>query len=174
MVLFLFQHTFIPISVWKLTIYHGQSWSIMASSSSHCPSSLPTLGPPRGRSVGILMYLSRSALLLCEKTITSRSLGLNVLIIQGSSGYLFLLPAFFPLVLSRFLVEHVAPWLPNILNMLEDILHWCSIVKDFIMNISADHMLKGLPLLHLVLWLLRDMCCTDKGSLPKSVRQWQG
>ena len=28
----------------------------------------------------------------------------------------------------------------------------------------------GLPLLHLTLWLLRDMCCIDKGSLPQSVR----
>ena len=30
----------------------------------------------------------------------------------------------------------------------------------------------GLPSLHLTLWLVRDVCCTDKSSLPQSVRQW--
>ena len=34
--------------------------------------------------------------------------------------------------------------------------------------------LKHLLLLHLTHWLLRDVYCTDKGSLPQSVRQWQG
>ena len=35
-------------------------------------------------------------------------------------------------------------------------------------------MLKGLQYLHLTLWLLSNLCYTDRGSLPWSVRQWQG
>ena len=34
--------------------------------------------------------------------------------------------------------------------------------------------LKGLPYLHWTLWLLSDVCYADKGSLPQSVRRWQG
>ena len=33
---------------------------------------------------------------------------------------------------------------------------------------------KGLPSLHLILWLLRDVCLVDKGSLLQSVRQLWG
>ena len=67
-----------------------------------------------------------------------------------------------------------ASWLPTVLNMLEDIPHWCPIVKDLVTPVSVGWVLKGLPLLHLTLWLLRDMCCTDKGSLPQPVRQqWE-
>ena len=36
------------------------------------------------------------------------------------------------------------------------------------------HVLKVLPYLHLTLWLLRDMCYTERVSLPQSVRQWWG
>ena len=32
----------------------------------------------------------------------------------------------------------------------------------------VDQALKGLPLLHLTLWLVRDSCCGDKGSVPLS------
>ena len=55
-------------------------------------------------------------------------------------------PAIVPLVLSKFLVEHVngqlrhlilvvpcwmeAPWLPTVLNMLADVPQWCAIIKD--------------------------------------------
>ena len=67
-----------------------------------------------------------------------------------------------------------APWLPTVLNMLEDASHQCPIMKDLIMDISVCCMLKGLPFLHLTLWLLRDVCGIDKSSLPQSVRQWQG
>ena len=41
------------------------------------------------------------------------------------------------------------------------------------MDVSVGHVLKGLPYLHLTLWLLRDVCYADMGSLPQSVRQWQ-
>ena len=75
----------------------------------------------------------------------------------------FLLPHYFPLVLSKFLAEHVkgqlrllilvapcwmgAPWLPTVLNMLADVPWQCPIIKDLIMDVSVGHMLKGLPYL---------------------------
>ena len=37
-------------------------------------------------------------------------------------------------------------------------------------GVLVGHVLSGL---HLTLWLLRDVYCTDRGSLPQSVRQWQ-
>ena len=58
--------------------------------------------------------------------------------------------------------------------MLTDIPQHCPIIKDFIVDVLVGQVLKGLPYLHLTLWLLRDLCCTNKGSLPQSVRQWQG
>ena len=56
-----------------------------------------------------------------------------------------------------------------ILSMLEGVPQCCPV-----MDVLIDQMLKGLPFLHLTLWLLRDMCCPDKGSLPHPVRQWWG
>ena len=46
-----------------------------------------------------------------------------------------------------------APWLPTVLNMLADVLNWCTIVKDLIMDISVGQVLKGLQLLHLTVTL---------------------
>ena len=104
--------------------------------------------------------------------------------------YVFPSPALVPLVLSKFLAEHVngqlrhlllvapcwmeAPWLSTVLNMLVDICWQCPLVKDLIMNVLVGQALKGLRYLHLTLWLLSDMCYADRGSLPQSVRQWQG
>ena len=103
---------------------------------------------------------------------------------------MFLPPALVPLVLSKFLAEHVkgqlrwfilvapcwmeAPWLPTVLNMLADVPQWCPIIKDLIMDVSVGQAPKGLPYLHLTLWLLSVVCSADKGSLPQSVWQWQG
>ena len=42
------------------------------------------------------------------------------------------------------------------------------------MDVSVGHVLKGLPSLHLTLWLLKDVCCANRGSLPQSARQWLG
>ena len=105
-------------------------------------------------------------------------------------GYVFPAPALVPLLLSKFLVEHVtaqfrllilvvlcwmkAPWLPIVLNMLEDILWHCPVIIDLNADVSVGQVLKDLPSWHLTLWLLRDMCCTGKSSLPQSVRQWWG
>ena len=94
------------------------------------------------------------------------------------------------LVLSRFLAEHVngqlrhlilvmpcwmeAPWLPTVLNMLADVPWLCPIIKDLVMDVSVGQSLKGLQFLHFTLWQLSDVCYADRGSLPQSVRQWQG
>ena len=101
-------------------------------------------------------------------------------------SYVFPPPAFSPLVLSKFLAEHVkgqfrllilvapcwmeAPWLPTVLNMLAYI-PWCC---PIIMHVLVGQVFKSLPYLHLTLWLLRDVCYRDRGYLPLSVRQWQG
>ena len=105
-------------------------------------------------------------------------------------SYVFPLPALVPFVLSKFLAEHIngqlrhlllvapcwmeAPWLPTDLNMLADVLQWCPIMKDLIMDVLVGQALKGLQYLHLTLWLLSKMCYADRGSLPWSVREWQG
>ena len=88
-------------------------------------------------------------------------------------------PALVPLVLSKFLAEHVkgqlrhlilvapcwmeATWLPTVLNMLVDVPQWCPMIKDLIMDVSVGQVLN----LHLTLWLLSDVCCADRGSLPQ-------
>ena len=62
---------------------------------------------------------------------------------------------------------HASPWLPSILNMLEKILltvPWQKISSWFLV---AFLVLKGLPSLHLMLWLVSDVCCLDKGSVPQ-------
>ena len=58
--------------------------------------------------------------------------------------------------------------------MLADVPQQCSIIKDLVMDVSVGQALKGLQYLHLTHWLLSDVCYTDKGSLPQSVRQWWG
>ena len=105
-------------------------------------------------------------------------------------SYVFPPPALVPLVLSKFLAEHVngqlrhlllmapcwmeAPRLPTILNMLADVPWWCPLVKDLVMDVSVGQALKGLRYLDLTLWLLSNVCYADRGSLPQFVRQWQG
>ena len=105
-------------------------------------------------------------------------------------SYVFPPPALAPLVLSKFLAEHVnsqfrylnlvapcwmeAPWLLTVVNMLADVPWQCPLVKDLIMDFSVGQALKGLGYLNLTLWLLSNVCYTDRGSLLWSVRQWQG
>ena len=60
-----------------------------------------------------------------------------------------------------------ASWLSAV-TMLKDAPHQCSLVK------YLAKVLKGLPSLCLILWLLIDMCYENKGSLPQFVKQWQG
>ena len=99
-------------------------------------------------------------------------------------------PALVTLVLSKFLAEHVkgqlrhlilvapcwmeTPWLPTVLNMLADIPQQCPIKRDLIADVSVGQTLKGLPYVHLTLWLLTDVCYADGGSLPQFVKQHWG
>ena len=105
-------------------------------------------------------------------------------------SYVFPPPALVPLVLSKFLAEHVsgqlrhlilvvpcwmeAPWLPTFLNMLADVPWQCPIIKDLIVDVLVGQVLKGLQYLHLTLWQLSNVCYADRGSLPQSLRWWQG
>ena len=92
-------------------------------------------------------------------------------------SYVFPPPALVPLVLSKFLVEHAkgqfrhlilvapcwmeAPWFPTVLNMLEDVLQQCPIIKYLVMYVSVGQVLRGLLYLHLTLWQLSDVCSVD-------------
>ena len=105
-------------------------------------------------------------------------------------SYVFPPLALVLLVLSKFLAEHVngqlkhlllvapcwmeAPWLLTVHNMLADVPQWCPLVEDLIVDVSIGQVLKGLQYLHLTLWLLSDLCYTDRGFHPQSVRQWKG
>ena len=100
-------------------------------------------------------------------------------------SYMFPPAALVSLVLSKFPLDHVtsqfrffilmeAPWLSTVFSMLDDIHHWFPIVNDLIMDVLVGWVLKGVQSLHLTLWLLRDVCCTDKGFLHQCDRQWQG
>ena len=62
----------------------------------------------------------------------------------------------------------------KVLNMVADVPRWCPLVKDLIMDVGVDQVLKGLPYLHLTIWLLSNVCYADRGSLPQSVRWWGG
>ena len=104
--------------------------------------------------------------------------------------YVFPPPALVPLVLSKFLAEHVnsqlrhlilvvpcwmeAPWLPTVLNMLGDIPQQCPIIKDLIVDVFIGQVLMGLQYLHLTLWHPSNVCYADRGPLSQSVRQWWG
>ena len=75
-------------------------------------------------------------------------------------SYVFPPQALVPLVLSKFLAEHVngqvrhlilvapygmeAPWLPTVLNMLVDVLQFGPIIKDLARDVSIGQALKGL------------------------------
>ena len=90
------------------------------------------------------------------------ALGLNAFSLPWNFQVSYVFPplALVPLVLSKFLVEHVngqlrhlllvapcwmvASWLPTVLNMLADIPWWCPIVKDLVMDVLVGQALKGL------------------------------
>ena len=94
------------------------------------------------------------ALLHLGNSTTSGALGLNAFDHPWMSPvyYVFPPPALIPLVLSKFLAEHVkvqlglliwvapcwkeAPWLPTVLNMLADVPQWCPIIKDLVVDVA--------------------------------------
>ena len=60
------------------------------------------------------------------------------------------------------------PWLFTVLNILEYIPHQCPFIKDLVMEVLVDQVLKGMSSLYVSLWLLRGTHCADKGSFPQS------
>ena len=54
--------------------------------------------------------------------------------------------------------------------MLSDVPHQCPLIQDLMMYVSASQVLMGLQSQDLTFWLLRDVCCVDKGCLTLSVR----
>ena len=58
-----------------------------------------------------------------------------------------------------------AACLPSVLNMSADITQQCPIIKDVLLDVLVGQALKGLPNLHLTLWLLSDVCYADRGLL---------
>ena len=127
-----------------------------------------------------------------ESPLPLEALGLNAFnhswMFQVS--YVFPPPALVPLVLSKFLAEHVkgqlrwlivvalcwmeAPWLPTVLKILADIPWQCLLIQGLIVDVSSGQVHKRLPYLHLTFWLLSHLYYTDKGSLPQSVRHCWG
>ena len=93
------------------------------------------------------------------------------------AGY-WVWPASTVLLLFQYAFLPISMWkriifLP-VLNMLENVLWHCPFIKSLAVVVSGGQVPKGLPYLHLSLWLCRDIWYTDMGSLPHSVRQWQG
>ena len=103
---------------------------------------------------------------ILESLLHLRALGLNAFNHPSMFhvSYVFPPPTLVPLVLSKFLAEHVKgqlrclapcwmedPWLPTVLNMLAYTPQWCPIIKDLVMDVSVGQALKGLPYLHLTL-----------------------
>ena len=163
----------------------------MAPYSSGGSGSFSPLGPSRGGPPAIFLFYSMPTLFHFRNPTASGALGLNAFSHPWNFQVSYVFPplALVPLVLSKFLAEHVsgqlrhlllvapcwmeAPWLPTVLNMLAYVPQQCPLVKDLVMDVLVGQALKGLQYLHLTLWLLSDMCYADRGSLPWSVRQWQ-
>ena len=164
----------------------------MASSPSGGSGSFSNLGPSRGGPAGILSFHSMPGLLHLGISTTSEGLGVEWL--QPSLDVSDKLHISSSCISSSSSV-HVSggtcqrsaqtfdsggplldggSLLLTVLNMLADIPQQCPIIKDLIVDVSAGQVLKGLPYLHLTLWLLNEVCYVDRGSLPQSVRQWQG
>ena len=138
MVLLLFHHTFLPISMWKLTVFHRYSWSQTGIFFLALPKQLSNFRV-NWRWISWLPNIPINvSFIKFWKITTSRSFGVNGFnhLWKFCMSYLFPLPASIPLVLSMLLAEHVtnqfslliivapfwmeSPWLPTVLNMLED------------------------------------------------------
>ena len=110
------------------------------------------------------------------------ALGLNAFNHPWMFQVRFVFPplALVPLVLSKFLAEHVkvqlrhlilvascwneAPLVPTVLHMLADVPQQCPIIKDLIVDVLVGEALKSLSYLHLTLWLLSNVCYPDRFS----------
>ena len=156
--------------------------SKMASFFLHSSCSTSTLESTRGGSVGILTYQSCQHYYTLEKPSPLEILNAFCHPRTYHVSYVYYAPALDSLIMLRLLAEQVAgwfqhlilvascwmkaPWLPRVLNMVEDIPHWCQIVKDHIMDVLIGWVLKGLQLMHLTLWLLSGVLCRQGFSSP--------
>ena len=163
----LFHHTFLPISMWKLFICHRDNCFLVWHLFSHIPCAKFWLwGHPE---VDLLeswhTFQCQHYYALASPT-TSGGLGVGG--IQSSLryqvNYVFPPSPLIPLVLSKFLVEHVAvwfrllilvvlcwmeaSWLPTVPNMLADIPWHCPVIQDLVMDVSVGQVHRGLPYLH--------------------------
>ena len=108
-VLLVFKHTLLPISMWRPIICHRSASSRVACSSSHFLSSFL---PLESSEVDLLVS---SHTIQCQHYYTLETqlppgaLGLNAFIqpLKYQVSYVFPYPTLVPLVLSKFLAEHV-------------------------------------------------------------------
>ena len=162
----------------------------LESSSLHGPSNFPTYGLTIGGSVGFLTHQSMSALLHSGKTFSSRSFGVEC--VQPSvevSG---------ELCVSTPCINSVVQVVRGTCYKLIQTSYSGGAMLDgeFVASHSSQHFgrhyslishckrshqgcfrrfsTQGSAIAAFNPSLLNDMCCTDKGSLPQSVRQWQG
>ena len=170
--------------MWRLTIYHGKGWFQYGTFFLHSSGCISTLGSTGSGSVGILTYQSMSALLNLGKFTTSGSLGVESFQPPFDiSGRLFVsTPCFsspsYVKVSDRTCHRSIQTSYSGgtLLDGGSVPCHnsWyvgrhsssVSSHKKISMDVSIDWVLKGLQSLHLTLWLLRDVCCADKGFSP--------
>ena len=125
----------------------GSVASRVAPSPSGGSGSFLHLGPSRGGHAGIFSFYSMPALFHFGNPTTYGGLGVECLqpSLDFSVSYVFPPLPLVPLVLSKFLPEHLngqlrylilvvpcwmeAPWLPTVLNMLADVPRQCPIIK---------------------------------------------
>ena len=138
MLLLSVQHTYLPISVWKLTIYFEEGWFQNASSSLHSSSEISTVWPTEVDCWHSHIPINVSVTKQWRTCYIWGSLELSTLNHPWTYQVSYIFPLL-ALVLSVFLAEHapghfrllilVAPlwmqasWLLTVLNMLEDISH---------------------------------------------------
>ena len=149
------------------------------------------LGSTGGWSFCILMYILMSTVLHFGKSTSCGSLGVECfqpsLEISGEScisSFCISLPS--PVHISgRTCHRSMQTWYSHATlmdvgllasnsptDLLEDILHCCPVIKKSFHGFFSGPGDQGLPLLHLTLWMLIDVCFGDRGSLPQSVREW--
>ena len=162
----------------------------MPSSSSHCPSGFSSFRSIRGWSVGILPYHSMSALLHLGNPITSGGLGVDCL--QPSlkvSGMLCLSSSCINFSSSVQVPGRTCQRSTQTFDSDGTMLDWGSLASHSSQHVSkhssvlschkrSHHGCFGRPgtqgsaISPLTLWLLWDMYCANKGSLPQSVQEW--
>ena len=176
----------------EVTVCHIVSWLQGATASSHSWGYISSLGPTGGWHVGIFTYKSMSTKLDIVKYPTTGSCGIECLqpclVISGElcvSFSTFCSPGSIKVPDRTFhrsieiscssgtlfhegsLASHSSPYVSRDSSLV-------SYSKNLVMDVSVGWVLKVLQSLHLTLWLLRDVCCTDKGSIPPFVRWWLG